>query len=124
VTGDHDAGVRALMRAVLLDAIGCLSGEGIKPSHRARVAMQARAWFARRGRDSLFTFDSICDVLGLDGERLRDRLHVAGGSRQALLSLAAASSDGDADAPDEHHGDADAPDEPHGDADRSSVRVA
>jgi hypothetical protein len=83
------------MRAVLLDAIGCLSGEGIKPSHRARVAMQARAWFARRGRDSLFTFDSICDVLALDGERLRERLHVAGGSRKALLGMTTASSSDD-----------------------------
>lgn len=73
------------MRAVLLDAVDCLSGRGVKPSHRARVAMQARAWFARRGRDSLFSFDSICDVLGLDGERLRERLHAARGSREALL---------------------------------------
>jgi len=59
------------MRAVLVDAITCLSGRGIKPSHRARVAMQARAWIARRGRESLFAFDSICDALDLDGEKLR-----------------------------------------------------
>jgi len=59
------------MRAVLADAITCLSGQGIKPSHRARVAMQARAWIMRRGYESVFSFDSICDALELDGERLR-----------------------------------------------------
>lgn len=67
----ESVGELALMRAVLVDAITCLSGRGIKPSHRARVAMQARAWIARRGRESLFTFDSICDALELDGEKLR-----------------------------------------------------
>lgn len=71
VPTSESVGELALMRAVLVDAITCLSGRGIKPSHRARVAMQARAWIARRGRDSLFTFDSICDALELDGERLR-----------------------------------------------------
>lgn len=67
----ESVGVLALMRAVLVDAITCLSGQGIKPSHRARVAMQARAWISRRGCDSLFSFDSICDALELDGDRLR-----------------------------------------------------
>lgn len=70
----ESVGELALMRAVLVDAITCLSGKGIKPSHRARVAMQARAWIARRGCESLFTFDSICDALDLDGERLRHML--------------------------------------------------
>jgi hypothetical protein len=67
----ESVGVLALMRAVLVDAITCLDGRGVKPSHRARVAMQARAWIARRGCESLFSFDSICDALELDGERLR-----------------------------------------------------
>jgi hypothetical protein len=71
------------MRAVLLDAIGCLSGQGIKPSHRARVAMQARAWIARRGTDALFSFDSICQTLELDGERLRRMLLTSPSSRKA-----------------------------------------
>ncbi len=67
----ESVGELALMRAVLVDAITCLSGQGIKPSHRARVAMQARAWIMRRGYESVFSFDSICDALDLDGERLR-----------------------------------------------------
>jgi hypothetical protein len=73
----------ALMRAVLLDAIGCLSGQGVKPTHRARAAMQARAWVARRGSDAgLFSFDSICDTLELDGERLRRMLLTTPPSRK------------------------------------------
>jgi hypothetical protein len=71
------------MRAVLIDAIGCLSGQGIKPSHRARVAMQARAWISRRGTDALFSFDSICDALEIDGERLRRMLLTTPASRKA-----------------------------------------
>ena len=70
----ESVGELALMRAVLVDAITCLDGKGVKPSHRARVAMQARAWISRRGCDSLFSFDSICDALEIDGERLRRML--------------------------------------------------
>lgn len=80
----ESVGPLALMRAVLLDAIGCLSGQGIKPSHRARVAMQARAWIARRGHEDLFSFDSICTTLELDGERLRRMLLTTPPSRKAL----------------------------------------
>jgi hypothetical protein len=79
----ESVGELALMRAVLVDAITCLSGKGIKPSHRARVAMQARAWIAKRGRESLFTFDSICDALELDGERLRWMLLAPRSSKSA-----------------------------------------
>lgn len=79
----ESVGELALMRAVLVDAITCLSGRGIKPSHRARVAMQARAWIARRGRDSLFAFDTICDALELDGEKLRWMLLAPRSSKSA-----------------------------------------
>lgn len=74
------SGVLGLMRAVLIDAIDCIAGRGVKPIHRAKVAMQARAWVARHGRESVFAFDSICDVLELDGERLRRRLLTRGSS--------------------------------------------
>lgn len=71
---DESSGVYALMRAVLLDAIDCLTGHGVLPRHRARVAMQARVWFSRRDRSFLFSYESICDVLGLDADRLRKKL--------------------------------------------------
>lgn len=79
----ESVGELALMRAVLVDAITCLSGQGIKPSHRARVAMQSRAWIMRRGYDSVFSFDSICDALELDGERLRRILLAPRSSKSA-----------------------------------------
>jgi hypothetical protein len=79
----ESVGVLALMRAVLVDAITCLDGKGVKPSHRARVAMQARAWISRRGCDSLFAFDSICDALELDGDRLRRVLLTPRSSKRA-----------------------------------------
>jgi len=86
----ESVGARALMRAVLVDAIECLSGQGIKPSHRARVAMQSRAWIARRGRESLFSFDSICDALEFDGERLRRILLAPRSSKSASRRAEAA----------------------------------
>jgi hypothetical protein len=89
----ESVGPLALMRAVLVDAIECLSGNGIKPSHRARVAMQARAWISRRGCDSLFSFDSICDALELDAARLR-RVLLAPKPRKAMQQLSAAATVG------------------------------
>lgn len=45
--------------------------------------MQARAWISRRGRDSLFAFDTICDALELDGEKLRWMLLAPRSSKSA-----------------------------------------
>lgn len=83
----ESVGELALMRAVLADAITCLSGQGIKPSHRARVAMQARAWIMRRGTETVFAFDSICDALELDGERLRRILLAPKSSKSATRTV-------------------------------------
>jgi len=53
--------------------------------------MQARAWIARRDRDSLFSFESICDVLELDGDRLRSKLlRTRRPTRTALAALTTA----------------------------------
>jgi hypothetical protein len=70
VPGD---GERALMRAVLLDAVECLTG-GSRSRARAQHALEARTWVERRDAEWPFSFDNICAALDLDTERVRTRL--------------------------------------------------
>ena len=67
-------GVRDLMRAVLLDAIMCLRGRGKPGKDRERLARDARSWFLSTVRSGPFSFESICDVLGISTSYLRTLL--------------------------------------------------
>ena len=69
-----DCGERALLRAVLQDAILCLTGQGVEKHERAKVAAEAQRWIMSRSRRWLFAFESICDVLDINPEYLRDKL--------------------------------------------------
>lgn len=62
------SGLRALMVAVLEDAIRCLLGP--VPHHRA----QAEVWMFSRRTQSPFAFDTVCEVLGLDAGAVRRSL--------------------------------------------------
>jgi hypothetical protein len=68
------AGERALMRAVLEDAFRCLMGDVGPAGERAQLALDARAWIDNRDTRWPFSFESICESLGLDAGRLRARL--------------------------------------------------
>jgi len=91
VTPNHgpNCGERALLRAVLHDAIVCLTGEGVPKRERARVAAEARRWIRSRSRAWIFAFESICDVLDIEPSYLRklllrvapDTAHDGGGAR-------------------------------------------
>jgi hypothetical protein len=65
---------RALMRAVLEDAISCLSGELGPSGERPKLAAEARAWVATSDLRWLYSFENICDTLGLDADRVRRHL--------------------------------------------------
>ena len=82
-TDDHDssAGQRALMRAVLEDAILCLRGHGRPTRDRARLAAEAEHWVTSTDRRWPFSFESVCDVLGLEAGYLRRRLLHTGAAR-------------------------------------------
>src|SRR2546422_9284848 len=68
------AGARALMRAVLEDAIRCLVGE-LGPRHqRGALAAEAREWIEVADPRWPFSFENVCDGLGLDAANLRCRL--------------------------------------------------
>src|SRR3989454_5460903 len=68
------AGERALMRAVLEDAIRCLVGE-LGPRHqRGALAAEARQWIEIADPRWPFSFENVCDGLGLNAANLRRRL--------------------------------------------------
>ncbi len=65
---------RALMRAVLEDAIRCLIGE-VGPRHqRGALAAEARQWIEIADPRWPFSFENVCDGLGLNAANLRRRL--------------------------------------------------
>lgn len=62
----------ALMYAVLDDAITCFQNGSLATSRRAqRLAREAEAWFFAEDPAWLFSFVSICAVLGLDPDYIR-----------------------------------------------------
>jgi hypothetical protein len=68
------AGERALMRAVLEDAVRCLAGEIGARDERPQLAADARRWVLDPDLHWPFSFENVCDALGLDAGRLRAEL--------------------------------------------------
>jgi hypothetical protein len=69
-----ESGPRALMRAMLEDARLCIE-RGRRRRHRHnRQLTEAEAWVRCDSREWLFSFASICDVLGIDADAARLRL--------------------------------------------------
>ena len=66
-------GPRQLMLAVLTDALRCLqtSARGLKV-HQRRSLMEAEAWIADRHAQGPFAFESVCESVGINPERLRE----------------------------------------------------
>jgi hypothetical protein len=68
-------GERALMHALLVDAIHCLLGEGAPAAQRARLAAEARAWIENAGTHSwTLSFEDVCGFLNVSPARLRRKL--------------------------------------------------
>ena len=69
------SGPRALMLAILEDAILCIQrGRRRRHPGTRRLAAEAETWVRSDAREWLFSFASICDVLGIDPDALRVRL--------------------------------------------------
>src|SRR5262245_44844260 len=84
------SGPRALMLAVLEDAVRCIGDGRRRRSFRARrLAAEAEAWVRCNRRDWPFSFVNICDVLGFDADSFRQRLltkeNDASGARRMRL---------------------------------------
>jgi hypothetical protein len=68
---------RRLMVAVLEEAISAvLSGANASGEERRATALEAERWFASNSRSWPFAFCTLCDVLGLDIDRVRDVIGV------------------------------------------------
>jgi hypothetical protein len=66
-------GAERLMLAVLQDAIDCLIAhvDARRPKYQ-RLFSEAHAWVLDDSTGELYAFRTICDVLGLDAEAIRD----------------------------------------------------
>jgi hypothetical protein len=80
--GGAGSGERALMRALMQDAVLCLVGAAAPANERAQLADEARCWVLSRSRDWIFAFENVCDALGIDPDYAREKLlAMAGGQR-------------------------------------------
>ena len=69
------SGARALMLAILEDATRCIErGRRRRHALTRGQAAEAERWIRCECRAWLFSFASICDVLGFDADALRVRL--------------------------------------------------
>ena len=68
--------IKRLMFAVLADAVRCFQTYADAPSRAEhRMFGEAERWILDRDSDGPFTFQAICEALGIEPDRLRDGLH-------------------------------------------------
>src|SRR5439155_774546 len=82
------AGERALMRAVLEDAVHCLVGEVGPRRQRGQLAAEAREWIEAGDSRWPFSFENVCDALGFPAARLRGPLRSLAHPHHAYLPAA------------------------------------
>src|SRR5262245_18113439 len=71
----NTSGARALMLAILEDARLCIErGRRRRHAGTRRLAAETETWVRSDCREWLFSFASICDVLGFDADAVRRRL--------------------------------------------------
>ena len=86
---------KKLMLAVLEDAVACFrNGLHARDHRRRELFKDSEAWIREENGDWLFSFEHICDILGLDARSIRNELlkwkkeAVKRGGRAKVLSLA------------------------------------
>jgi hypothetical protein len=68
-------GERALMVAVLLDALSIFYKTESARDHRRRLEFnEVYSWIYGKNVDSPFSFDNVCGAIGVDAEALRDAM--------------------------------------------------
>ena len=70
---DHQA-LKALMLAVLEDGIACFQGYFFKPSRKREIMFQEAEEWINSNDDEIFSFNNVCETLGLDPKNLRKGL--------------------------------------------------
>jgi len=77
------AGVKRMMIAMLEDAIDVYRKHAsTRGGKHERAFREAERWFELRDRSWLFSFESVCDTLNIDANRLREALAKWRGSEQ------------------------------------------
>jgi hypothetical protein len=65
-------GERRLLRAILLDAASCFyKHRNARDSEDRKLAREAERWFRCRDNSSPFSFQALCDALGLNAYEVR-----------------------------------------------------
>lgn len=86
-TGYANGPERALMSALLFDGVQAymcyVLSDGTKKGSRYREAF---TWVNTKGKEYVFSFDSVCEGLGIDPEFLRFGLANASNSQREALS--------------------------------------
>jgi hypothetical protein len=68
--------IKRLMFAVLADAVRCFHTYAQARSRAGRRMFgEAEWWISDRDSEGPFTFQAICETLGIEPDRLRDGLH-------------------------------------------------
>ena len=69
---EHLESEQALLLAILDDAIHCFRKYRAAKDRLGRERFQeAEAWIMRQGNDWIFSFDNVCELLGLDPGYIR-----------------------------------------------------
>jgi len=80
----HISGEKALMLAVLEDGIRCFQEHLTNPRSNPRLlSRQAEEWIGAADWDWPFSFNNVCDTLGIDPDALRQKLFDWKGQRLA-----------------------------------------
>ena len=68
--------IKRLMLAVLQDALECLAGRAVhtRGLNTCRSAQDAAKWVADTNETEIFSFNSVCELLGLDAAAVRKAL--------------------------------------------------
>ena len=67
--------IKRLMLAVLEDALNCLDKHAnAKHGDCLRIYREAEQWFCRNDDDSIFSFSTVCETLGIEPNYLRSGL--------------------------------------------------
>jgi len=66
-----------LMAAVLHNALNCVETYRFATTNRGRrLFHETKQWFLAADADWLYSFERICEVLGLDSDAVRQRLRI------------------------------------------------
>ena len=78
---EHPEPENTLLAAILEDAVQEYRKYGYANDPKSKTRFnEVEEWFNRRGKEWIFSFDNVCELLGLDPQYIRRRLHETPGA--------------------------------------------